>query len=126
MPVVEDPVVDLVTSNGTTDAPAALPAHQGPSFEVLRAYSPITYAHQCRTPTLVILCEDDFRANPGQAELLYRVLRSNGCTAEMLRMPNASHVGSWKDPPTGQRAQNEALLEWYRRFLPSMPAGSST
>jgi dipeptidyl aminopeptidase/acylaminoacyl peptidase len=85
--------------------------------EVYIRCSPITYAHRCNTPTLLIQGEEDFRCPAEQSEQFYAVLKANGCIVEMLRLPNSSHAGSITGPPILRRAQNEALLEWMNRYV---------
>ena len=93
---------------------------EGKPHEAMENYvksSPITYAHRCVTPTLLIQGEEDWRCPPEQSEQFYSVLKDNGCVVEMLRLPNSPHVGSIAGPPPIRRAQNEALLEWMNRYL---------
>ena len=54
---------------------------------------------------------------PEQSEQFYTVLKVNGCTVKMLRLPNASHFGSIDGTPATRRAQNDALLDWMTRFV---------
>ncbi|MBN1318399.1 MAG: S9 family peptidase [Anaerolineales bacterium] len=85
--------------------------------DVYRRCSPITYAHHCQTPVLLVVNDEDHNCPPSQAEAFYTVLKSTGCTVEMLRLPNSSHDGAGSGPLPGREAQNRALLEWMNRFL---------
>lgn len=85
--------------------------------DVYRRCSPITYAHTCRTPTLLVQCEHDWRCPPGQAEQFYTVLKANGCVVEMLRLPESSHLGTLAGPLPVRSAYLEAMLEWFSRHL---------
>ena len=120
--VAENPITNLASLYGTS--------HNGPGPwvremggrpheipDVYRRCSPITYAHRCRTPTLIIQGEADYNCSPEQGEQFYTVLKANGCTVEMLRMPNMSHEGSKSGPPMMRRAQNAALLDWMNRYV---------
>ncbi|MBQ6640305.1 MAG: S9 family peptidase [Saccharopolyspora sp.] len=118
----EDPLFDFSSMYGTSD----IGIWAGRSFmggdpheraELYRRCSPVTYAHRSSTPTLFFQHESDHRAPPGQTEQFYTVLKSRGVTAEMLRFPGTSHVGSVLGPVTHRRAQNEALLEWMDRYV---------
>jgi dipeptidyl aminopeptidase/acylaminoacyl peptidase len=86
--------------------------------EVYDRCSPITYAHRCTTPTLLIQCETDFRCPAEQSEQFYTVLRANGCEVEMLRQPGGSHGGSVRGPLPLRTANLDAKLEWFRRYIP--------
>jgi dipeptidyl aminopeptidase/acylaminoacyl peptidase len=120
--VPENPVTNWVSFYGVSDI--------GPWFaveelkglphvipEVYRRCSPITYAHQCKTPTLLVQGEADYRCPAEQSEQFYAVLKANGCTVEMLRLPASSHIGSFTGPPIVRRVQNEALLDWMNKYV---------
>lgn len=120
--VPENPVTNWVSFYGVSDI--------GPSFavremgglpheipEVYRRCSPITYAHRCTTPTLLVQGEHDYRCPTEQSEQFYAVLKASGCIVEMLRLPNSPHTGSITGPPILRRAQNEALLGWMNRYV---------
>lgn len=120
--VAENPITDLVSRYGTADmgpwgslGEIGGKPHEIP--EVYRRSSPVTYTHQCTTPTLVVQGEVDYRCPAGQSEQFYTMLKANGCIAEMLRLPDMPHVGSISGPIPVQKAQNEALLEWMERYL---------
>ncbi|UCC64319.1 MAG: S9 family peptidase [Anaerolineae bacterium] len=120
--VPENPVTNWVSFYGVSDI--------GPWFaveemggrpheipEVYRRCSPITYAHRCTTPTLLIQGEHDWRCPAEQSEQFYAVLKASGCTVEMLRLPKSFHAGSIVGSPILRRAQNEALLGWMNRYV---------
>ena len=60
----------------------------------MKRCSPITYAHRCTTPTLMVQSELDWRCPAEQSEQFYTVLKANGCVVEMLRQPGGSHGAS--------------------------------
>lgn len=120
--VAENPITDLVSRYGTADMGpwGSLSELGGKPHEIPDVYrrgSPVAYAHKCRTPTLLIQCEEDYRCPAGQAEQFYGHLKANGCVTEMLRIPGASHVASITGPIPIQKAQNEALLDWMQRYV---------
>ncbi|MEZ4512861.1 MAG: S9 family peptidase [Chloroflexota bacterium] len=120
--VPENPVTNWVSFYGTSDigvwfAVEQLGGHPHEIPEIYAQCSPITYAHRCTTPTLLVQGEHDWRCPAEQGEQFYNVLKANGCVAEMVRLPNASHGGAIEGTPANRRAQNEALLEWMQRFL---------
>jgi dipeptidyl aminopeptidase/acylaminoacyl peptidase len=120
--VAENPITDLVSRYGTADmgpwgslGEIGGKPHEIP--EVYRRSSPITYAHKCTTPTLLVQGENDYRCPAGQSEQFYTTLKANGCIAEMVRLPEMPHVGSINGPVPVQKAQNEALLDWMKRYV---------
>jgi len=85
--------------------------------DVYRACSPITYAHRCKTPTLLLHGEEDFRCPISEAEQFHTVLRDVGCVTELFRIPGCSHSGDSIGPLSARQAQNEALLRWFQQHL---------
>jgi dipeptidyl aminopeptidase/acylaminoacyl peptidase len=119
--VAEASITDFASLYFTTDAPAVLARdlggkpHEIP--ERYRACSPVTYAHRCTTPTLLIHGEDDRRCPIAQAEAFHRALHEAGCRVELVRIPQCSHSGDSIGPLSARAAQNEALIEWFERYL---------
>jgi dipeptidyl aminopeptidase/acylaminoacyl peptidase len=119
--LAENPVTNWATAFGLVDSEWWVREELGGSpHEVPAVYrdsSPLTYATNCRTPLLLIVGEADLRCHPAESEQYYRVLKGNGVTTEMLRLPNSSHIGTWNGPVEARVAQNEALIEWFARHL---------
>lgn len=87
------------------------------AFDRYVRYSPITTADTCRTPTLLVQCEQDHRCPPEQSRQFYSVLKRAGCVVEMVLLPGASHDAAAGGPLPVRRAQNEALVEWMVRHV---------
>ncbi len=120
--VPENPVTNWVSMYGVSDISAWFATKElgGKPHEVPEVYArcaPISFAHQCKTPTLLIQGEADYRCPAEQSEQFYTVLKANDCTVEMLRLPGCSHMGSITGPTWARRAQNAALLDWMKRFV---------
>lgn len=118
----ENPGFNWLSNYGTSDTglwggPAMLGGHPHEVPEVYQRCSPISYAHRCTTPTLFIQHEEDKRCPPEQTEQFYAIVKARGGTAEMLRLPGTSHLGSIIGPPSHRGAQNDALVEWMSRYL---------
>lgn len=120
--VPENPVTNWVSFYGVSDigvwfSVEQLGGHPHEMPDVYARCSPITFAHRCKTPTLLIQGENDWRCPPEQSEQFYTVLKANGCKVEMLRMPNSSHQGSLRGPLSVRTAHNDALLGWMNRYV---------
>ena len=120
--VPENPVVNWVSMYGVSDISAWYAEEElgGKPHEIPEVYarcSPITYAHTCTTPTLLIQGEHDYRCPAEESEQFYTTLKANGCTVEMLRLPNASHASSIFGDVKARKAQNDATLEWMNRYV---------
>jgi dipeptidyl aminopeptidase/acylaminoacyl peptidase len=86
--------------------------------ELLWRYSPLAYAKNVRTPTLLIQCENDVRCPMGEAEQFFRALKDAGCEAEFMRIPKSFHAGPQYYGITElARVRDEPALDWYRRYL---------
>lgn len=120
--VPQNPVTNFVSFYGVSDigvwfAVEQMGGHPHEIPEVYAKCSPITYAHRCTTPTLLIQSEHDWRCPPEQSEQFYTVLKANGCIVEMVRLPNAAHAAAIAGAPVNRRVHNEALLEWMDRYV---------
>ena len=120
--VIENPVIDLVSMYGTSDIGATFFPSQfsGAPHEQIETYyrqSPLLHAHNCTTPCLFVVGEDDRRCPPAQAWAMHRVLCARGTTSEVLVLPHSSHEGSTYGPPSGRLAHDDALVEWMTRWL---------
>ena len=54
--------------------------------------SPVTYAHRCTTPTLIIQGAEDRCTPLGQAEELYQAIAASGTEVELVVYPREGHV----------------------------------
>ncbi|MYD09475.1 MAG: S9 family peptidase [Chloroflexi bacterium] len=118
----QNPVTNWRSFYGTSDIGIYFGVEQmgGHPHEIPEVYekcSPITYAHRCTTPTLMVQSELDWRCPAEQSEQFYTVLKANGCIVEMLRQPGGSHVASISGAVKLRRAHNEAMLDWFDRYV---------
>lgn len=111
---------DLESSYGTADN-RGIAAHAGgtplerPEWYV--AHSPSTYAHQTRTPTLLIHGEEDQRIAVGQAEQMFVALKNAGCEVELALYPGASHMFLFFGPPEQRVDFLSRTLAWFQNHL---------
>ncbi|MFQ5967635.1 MAG: S9 family peptidase [Acidimicrobiia bacterium] len=85
--------------------------------ELLSSKSPLTYAHQITTPTLILHSENDFRCPIEQAEQLFLTLLKAGTEAEMVRFPGEGHELSRSGLPKHRLERFEIVLDWHARHL---------
>ncbi len=120
--VPENATTNWISSYGVSDASVTWISDElgGHPHEIPDEYmkkSPILYAHNCTTPTLLIIGERDYRCPAEESEQFYSVLKAQGCTVEMLRLPNSSHIGAVIGPTIVRYALIEALVDWFNRYL---------
>jgi dipeptidyl aminopeptidase/acylaminoacyl peptidase len=77
-------------------------------------WSPHRYAHNIRTPTLIITNEQDFRVPVDQGLQMFTVLRRNGVPSEALVFPDEGH---WVLKALNSRAWHEAVFGWMKKYL---------
>ena len=77
-------------------------------------WSPHLYAHNIRTPTLIITNEQDFRVPVDQGLQMFTVLRRNGVPAEALVFPDEGH---WVLGANNSRAWHQAVFGWMAKYL---------
>lgn len=121
--VAENPLTNWSSFYGVSDIGVWFGVRElgGHVYEIPEVYqrcSPITYAHHCTTPTLFVQCENDWRCPAEQSEQFYTILKSTGCTTEMVRLPGGFHAGAVMGPPNLRAAQNRALLGWVEQYNP--------
>jgi acylaminoacyl-peptidase len=82
--------------------------------EKYRARSPVTYAAQVRTPTLLMAGEADTRTPMSETLQMYAALRLAGVDAHLMRFPGASHSSSAMRPSLFA-AEIAATIGWFDR-----------
>lgn len=80
--------------------------------------SPMSYAGQVRTPTLIIHSEQDLRCPLHQGLQYHALLKQAGQHAEMLVFPGENHELTRSGTPWHRRQRFEAVLDFWRRMLP--------
>ena len=84
--------------------------------EKYRARSPVTYAKDARTPTLLMAGEADTRTPMSETLQMYAALRLAGVDAHLLRFPGATHSSSAMRPSLFA-AEIAATIGWFDRQL---------
>jgi dipeptidyl aminopeptidase/acylaminoacyl peptidase len=86
--------------------------------ELYLKLSPLTYVENIVTPTLIMCGEVDWNVPLNQSEQLYQSLRRLGRDTMLVIYPGQSH-GIRK--PTYQKDRYERYLDWYAKYLKSVP-----
>ena len=86
--------------------------------ELNMKWSPHLFAHNIKTPTLIITNELDFRVPVDQGLQMFTVLRRNGVPAEALVFPDEGH---WVLQANNSRAWHEAVFGWIKKYLEQPP-----
>lgn len=94
----------------------------GPSWDNPEAYakfSPSTYVHRFKTPTLIITGEKDYRIPYTESLALFTALRRRDVPARLIVFPEDGHWPRWvKAMPLYYAAH----LDWFHKYLGGEPS----
>ena len=79
------------------------------------ARSPLSLVGQVKTPTMVVVGEEDFRTPDSEAEQYYQALQLRGVPTALVKVPGASH-GGLAARPSQSAAKASAILAWFERY----------
>ncbi|MBV8370086.1 MAG: S9 family peptidase [Candidatus Eremiobacteraeota bacterium] len=79
-----------------------------------RDESPITYAKNVKTPTLILTDSSDQRVPISQSFAFYRALQGNGVDVRMIEFPRVGHNPT---DPVGREARVRIWTEWFDKWL---------
>lgn len=83
--------------------------------------SPMAYAHQIRTPTLILSTTGDERVTVSQSYKLYHALKDNGVEVQFIAYPVPGH---FPGDPVHQRDLRRRWVEWIAEHFDGVPATS--
>ncbi len=114
-------VVNFISDEGTRDgAYGHTPDFSGDLFERFDFYwdrSPLKYAKNVKTPTLILHSDNDFRVPLEQGEQWFRALRHYGVTTEIVMFPRENHNLTRSGEPKHLVESLNWQLYWFDRFL---------
>jgi dipeptidyl aminopeptidase/acylaminoacyl peptidase len=120
--IVAAPVANLESHYGTSDGgyysqPYTLGGERHVDPARYRALSPVTYIHNCVTPTLILQGKEDERCPRGQAEELFVSLRACGkAPAEMVMYPGGGHHFFETGKPSHRLDVVQRMIAWARKW----------
>jgi dipeptidyl aminopeptidase/acylaminoacyl peptidase len=83
--------------------------------------SPMAYAHQIRTPTLILSTTGDERVTVSQSYKLYHALKDNGVDVQFIAYPVPGH---FPPDPVHQRDVRRRWIEWISERFERAPAAT--
>ncbi len=87
--------------------------------------SPLSLVGNVKTPTLVMVGEEDRRTPGSEAEQYYAALQLRGVPTALVRVPGAGHE-SLAERPSQLAAENAAILAWFGRYGAEASAARAT
>ena len=83
----------------------------------LLAQSPLRFAKNVKTPTLLIHSENDLRCPIQQGEEFLVALMELGVDTEMVRFPDETHELSRSGKPKHREERFQHILRWFDKYL---------
>ena len=77
--------------------------------------SPLSLVGAVKTPTLVVVGEQDDRTPTSEADQYFAALQLRGVPTALVRVPGASHAGI-AARPSQSAAKAQAILAWFERY----------
>ena len=115
--VTQRGVYDLASFYGSTDAFKLVEWDFGATPweepESLWTRSPVAYADEVDTPTLVMHADRDFRVPVNNAEMLHLFLRKNGVETRLVRYPREGHELSRSGEPAHVVDRLARVARWF-------------
>jgi dipeptidyl aminopeptidase/acylaminoacyl peptidase len=120
--IVERALLNWETMVGTSDIGIGFPEmylldDMSNNINLYRKKSPITYASNIKTPTLILHSQEDYRCPIEQAEQLFSNLKKRGVETAMLRFPGESHELSRSGTPVHRKQRFEHIIKWHNNYL---------
>jgi dipeptidyl aminopeptidase/acylaminoacyl peptidase len=112
---------NFISDDGTRDgAYGHTPDFGGDIFQKFDLFwdrSPLKYAKNVRTPTLILHSDNDFRVPIEQGEQWFRALKHFGVTTEIVMFPRENHNLTRTGEPKHLVESLNWQLYWFDRFL---------
>ena len=80
-------------------------------------FSPLKYACNAKTPTLIIHAEEDYRCWMVEGLAMFQALKLHGCEARMCLLKGENHELSRSGKPQQRIKRMEEILAWYDAHL---------
>ncbi len=85
--------------------------------EKLWAQSPLKYADQIKTPTLVIHSDEDYRCWLAEGLQMFTALKVNGVPSRMLILKGENHELSRSGKPQNRMTRLQEITDWMKKYL---------
>jgi dipeptidyl aminopeptidase/acylaminoacyl peptidase len=116
----QKPVINWASTVLTTDIYTFMPKYWFSKlpWEDPESYwqrSPLSLVGAVKTPTLVLVGDQDFRTPLSDSEQYYQALQLQGVPTALVKVPGASH-GGLAARPSQSAARASALLAWFNKY----------
>lgn len=129
--VVIAPVSNIETHYATSDSgyyadSYTMGGDRDATRDVMRRLSPVQYAHEAATPTLILQGADDERCPRSQAEELFvTIKRTTSTPCELVLYPGGSHKFTTTAKPSQRQDAMTRIVDWLTDWV-DMPLPDAT
>ncbi len=92
-------------------------AHTRDDMEKLWWHSPLKYANQCKTPTLFIHSDRDYRCWMAEGISMFTALKMHGCESRLVLFHDETHELSRSGKPQNRIRRMEEIVGWMQKYL---------
>lgn len=85
--------------------------------EAFLKFSPIRYVDKVKTPTLMMVGEEDWRTPAWEAEQFYTALKMNGVDTALIHVPGSPHYIASR--PSRLIAKTDNIMGWFAKYDPA-------
>jgi dipeptidyl aminopeptidase/acylaminoacyl peptidase len=116
----QKPVINWTSTVLTTDVTTFMPKYWFAKMpwedpDSYWARSPLSLVGSVKTPTLVVVGDQDFRTPLSDSEQYYTALQLAGVPTGLVKVPGASH-GGFTARPSQSAAKASAILAWFEKY----------
>jgi len=112
-------VANLISDHAAGDIPAANLSYYSDDpytdWELYARASPVRFARNVTTPTLIVHGDADIRVHPTQGQEYYRALKTVGVPTRFVRYPREGHGFQERAHQIDLMRQ---IVEWFERYIP--------
>ena len=125
----QKPVIDWASFVLTADNPAFFARYWFGEYpwENPEAYwrrSPLSLVGNVKTPTLVVVGDEDYRTPVSESEQYYSALQLRGVPTALVKIPGVGH--SLAVRPSQNAARISAILAWFDRYKDGAPPSAAS
>ena len=107
----------LTTDIGYYHNLSAMQADPWNGADILWDHSPLKYADKCKTPTLFIHSDEDYRCWIGDAMQMFTALRMHGCPTRLCLFHGENHALSRSGKPKHRIRRLKEINDWFEKYL---------
>ena len=87
------------------------------NVELLWEQSPLKYAENCKTPTLFIHSDEDYRCYMAEGLAMYSAIMRNGCPSRLCLFHGENHELSRGGKPENRIDRMTEIINWMNTYL---------